>query len=118
MRPLPTADDVLAQTSGATVSPAEIERLLARSLTLMHAHTRGGGFASDRSEVDEALARISVASVTRVLLNPECALATVNAPFTASPGSFGEWTVDELRILATYEEQPVDRLKPRQAWPA
>ena len=61
MRPLPTANDVLAQASEATVSPAEIERLLARSLTLMYAHTRGGGFAPDSSEVDDALARISVA---------------------------------------------------------
>ena len=50
--------------------------------------------------------------MTRVLLNPERALATVNAPFTASPGSFGEWTLDELR------KEPVDRLKPRQDWPA
>jgi hypothetical protein len=104
VRPLPNVDDVLAQASGAQVSPAEIERLLARSLTLMYAHTRGGGFAADRSKVDGVLARISVASVVRVILNPECALTTANAPFTASPGSFGEWTLDELRTLAAYEE--------------
>lgn len=104
MRPLPNVDDVLAQASGVQVSRVEIERLLARSVTLMYAHTRGGGFAADRSKVDSVLARILVASVVRAILNPECALTTVNAPFTAIPGSFGEWTVDELRVLAAYEE--------------
>jgi hypothetical protein len=89
---------------GAWGAPTELESLLTRSLDLLHAHTRGGGFAPDGSEIDDALARISVASVARAVLNPERALATSDLAFTASPGSFGEWTLDELRILAAYAE--------------
>ena len=106
---VPTANDVVPLLGGALVTNDEVTELIRRATGLVRTYTRGAGFDAEGSLLEVELASVIVASVARVLLNPECALALSGPRLTGTPGTFGEWTLGELEVLARYRHrQPSD----------
>ena len=102
MRPLPTVHDVLARLGDLPAARSEVDAMMGRSLSRARTYTRGSGFEDEGRAVEADLASVVVESVVRTLVNPELALATSQPPFGAIPGTFGEWTLEELRVLERY----------------
>ncbi len=68
----------------------------------MRTYTQGAGFDAEGTSLEVDLAAVIVASVARVVLNPERELALSGPRLTGTPGTFEEWTLPELEVLARY----------------
>ena len=90
---------------GARVTNAELTELIRRATALVRTYTRGAGFDAEHDALEADLAAVIVASVARVVLNPERALALSGPRLTGTPGTFGEWTLVELEVLARYRRR-------------
>ena len=106
---LPTVNDVVPLLGGAPVTNDELTELIRRATGFARTYTRGAGFDAESNSLEAELASVIVASVVRVVLNPERALALYGPRLTGTPGTFGEWTLQELEVLARYRHrQPTD----------
>lgn len=90
---------------GAPVTNDELTELLRRATSLVRAYTRGAGFDAEGDALEAELAAVIVASVARVVLNPERALAVSGPQLAGTPGTFGEWSLQELDVLASYRRR-------------
>jgi hypothetical protein len=102
---LPTANDVASLLGGAPVTTEELTELIRRATGLVRTYTRGAGFDAEGNSMEVDLAAVIVASVARVVLNPERALALSGPRLTGAPGTFGEWTLSDLEVLARYRNR-------------
>lgn len=105
MEQLPTAETIEAHLPPdvrAEVLGEELRRVVTRAADLARKQTDGRGFSLDGLCADRRLTTLIRNSVVRALTNPEISL-TCSAPlFVAAPGSFGDWTLEELDTLSQF----------------
>jgi hypothetical protein len=90
--------------TAATTADAVLRDAVARAAGLAAGHTHGRGFSRDGRHVQSELAGLIRAAVVRALSNPELPLACSAPPFGGIPGSFADWTLDEVATLTRFGE--------------
>lgn len=90
--------------AGSGISPEAAERCVRRATALAWAHTRGRGFSPGRDAVAEDIAAVIVRSAARALTNPAYPVRLDEGTLSGRPGSFGDWSETEAKLLRNLRE--------------
>jgi hypothetical protein len=90
--------------AGSGISPEAADRCVRRAAALAWAHTRGRGFSTGADAVAEDIAAVIVRSAARALTNPAYPVRLDEGTLSGRPGSFGDWSASEAKLLRDLRE--------------